>query len=149
MDSSLYQIIYLSSAQPPLDEAALMRLLAGTQKRNADRDITGLLLHSDGSIIQIMEGPEPAVKALYEKIRQDPRHSSVTQMSANKITERDFPDYKMGFKRVSPEILDDNLPGFSRIVEERKLDQDELEAMSRRVATFLKSFAKTTQIISF
>jgi hypothetical protein len=149
MSQKLHQIIYISTAQPMLTEDVLLELLSESQKRNAAREITGLLLLSDGNIIQIIEGPEDAAKALYEKISRDPRHRGVTLMTSRDIEARDFPNYKMGFKRARSKEFKEQLPNFSRIVEDGNMSAEELKKHSKLVATFLKTFALTTKIDRF
>lgn len=149
MSQNLHQIIYISAAEPKLTEDAMLELLSESQKRNAARDITGLLLHSDGSIIQIIEGPEDATKALFQKISKDRRHRGVTLMSSKAIEDRDFPQYKMGFKRPSGQEFKAQLPNFSDIVDSGKLPEEEIQGMSKLVIVFLKTFARTCNIDRF
>lgn len=149
MSKALHQIIYISTAEPSLTEDVLLELLSESQKRNAARGVTGLLLHSDGSIIQIIEGAESEVKALYNKIAHDKRHRGVTLMSSKQIKERDFPQYKMGFKRARSKDFKIHIPNFSEIVEKGSLSAEELEGTSKLVHTFLKTFAKSTNIERF
>lgn len=149
MNNDLHQIIYISSATGALTENALLEILSESQKRNAQRNITGLLLFADGNIIQVIEGPEAAAKNLYERITMDPRHRGVTLMSSRPIQKRDFPEYKMGFKRPPNLDLDAQLPGFTDIVEKRNVSQAQLQGLSKLVSTFIRTFAKTTRINQF
>lgn len=149
MSEALYQIIYISAAEPALTEDALLELLSESQKRNAARDVTGLLLHSDGNIIQIIEGPEDAANELYQKIAKDRRHRGVTLMSRKSIEVRDFPKYKMGFKRTRSKDFKEKLPNFSKIVEGKGMNAEEFEGLSKLVSIFLKTFARTTNIDRF
>jgi acylphosphatase len=149
MNQNLYQIMYISAAEPTLNEDALLELLSESQKRNAARGITGLLLHSDGSIIQIIEGPENETKTLFQKISKDQRHRGVTLMSSKAIEHRDFPQYKMGFKRPSSKDFKEQLPNFSEIVDSGKLPEEDLAGMSQLVTIFLKTFIRTSNIDRF
>jgi acylphosphatase len=126
-----------------------LELLSVSQKRNASRQITGLLLHSDGNIIQVIEGPEKEVLKLYEKISADSRHRGVTLMSSRNIEKRDFPEYKMGFKRANRREFEEQLPGFSDVVENGDFSSAQLAGLSKVVATFIRTFAKTTNIDRF
>ncbi|MDQ8194876.1 BLUF domain-containing protein [Coraliomargarita sp. SDUM461004] len=146
MSGHLHQIIYISTAEPELTEDALLELLHASEKRNAERGITGLLLHSDGNIIQIIEGPEVATKELYKKICADTRHRGVTLIASTIIEQRDFPQYRMGFKRIKLKNRKKISPNFSPIVEESRLLQQEMKSMSKLVAVFLETFARTTHI---
>ena len=149
MNSGLHQIIYISSAEPTLTQDVLIELLSQSQKRNAAREITGLLLHSDGNIIQIIEGQEAATTELFQKISKDSRHRGVTMMSSKPIEARDFPNFKMGFKRARSEDFKEHLPHFSEIVDNDNLSDEDIAGMSKLVSTFLKTFARTTNIDRF
>lgn len=149
MSTSLHQIMYISTASAEMTDDALLDILSGSQKRNRARGITGLLLHSDGNIIQVMEGPENAVKKLYQTISQDKRHRGVTLMSSQAIEKRDFPEYKMGFKRTISTDYDAEFPGFTDVVEKRSINEAQLAGLSKLVAAFIKTFAKTTRIDRF
>ena len=146
MSLAIFQLLYVSSATADLNEEALLEILSGSQQRNAAREITGLLLHSDGNIIQIIEGAEAAVEALFTKIERDSRHRQVMVLSRKFVEKRDFPEYKMGFKRVSTQTLSEELPGFTDMVEEKNLPTDTFNGVSKRVATLLKTFAHSTRI---
>ena len=146
MSSPIFQLLYLSSARPELTEEALLQILAESQQRNAAREVTGLLLHSDGSIIQIIEGTESTVDALFSKIERDPRHHNVSVLFRRFVEQRDFPEYKMGFKRACSKQLAEELPGFSEIVENRKLPQATLDGLCKHVSFFLKTFARSTRL---
>jgi hypothetical protein len=146
MSSPIFQLLYLSSARPALTEEALLEILSESQQRNAARGITGLLLHSDGSLIQVIEGAERDVEALFSKIERDPRHHKVTVLFRKFVKKRDFPEYKMGFKRASSQQLAEKLPGFSEIVETRRLPKATLDGLSKHVSIFLKTFARSTRL---
>jgi acylphosphatase len=144
MGQSLYQLLYLSTAKPELTEDALLDLLSKSQARNAARGITGLLLHSDGNIIQVIEGEREAVESLYAKIESDPRHGGVMALSRKHVSARDFPEYKMGFRRTEKKVLNEQIPGFSSIVETGRISANEFEGLSKLVVIFLKTFARST-----
>mgnify|MGYP000874493356 CR=1 FL=1 len=144
MSKPIFQLLYLSSARKELNEEALLKLLAESQSRNAKRNITGLLLHSDGNIIQIIEGSEKDVDELFGKIANDSRHSGVTLLSRRKVETRDFPEYKMGFRRTQPETIEASIPGFSNLVDQGVIPAAELEGLSVLVSVFLKTFARST-----
>jgi hypothetical protein len=147
MSTPIYQLLYLSSAKQELTEDVLHKILAETQQRNAAIDITGLLLHSDGNIIQIIEGAKHHVEQLFAKIEKDTRHHQVIVLSRKEVSQRDFPEYKMGFKRAPSQQLAQALPGFSDIVENRNFQKATLDGLSRHVAIFLKTFARSTRLI--
>ncbi|MGB0743885.1 MAG: BLUF domain-containing protein [Opitutales bacterium] len=149
MSEALYQIIYISTANDELTLEALLELLSGSQKRNASRQITGFLLHADGKIIQVLEGPEEAVRSLYSIIAADKRHRGVTVMSSRSIMLRDFPEFRMGFKGARSEDFNQELPGSTDAVENRSVSVETSSGLSKMVAIFIRTFAKTTRIDRF
>lgn len=90
-------LIYVSSAIDALSESDLDDILRRSRARNREHDISGLLLFHDGSFLQVLEGPEEAVKACYERIRQDPRHSGTLCLFDRPVAERRFADWSMAF----------------------------------------------------
>lgn len=56
--------------------------------------------------MQVLEGEQEDVISLYETIKQDPRHSRIHCISKQTIQERDFPNWKMGFRNLSDTPLD-------------------------------------------
>ena len=70
-------------------------------------------------------------------------------MSSKPIKERDFPKFKMGFKRARSRDFKAHIPNFSEIVDKGELTAEELEGTSKLVSTFLKTFARTTNIDRF
>lgn len=98
----LFQLVYTSTATRAMTDADLQELLAQARSNNEELDITGLLLYANGQFLQVLEGPEPAVRRLFDTIRNDPRHTSVETLLTTDTTERTFPDWKMGLDRPVP-----------------------------------------------
>jgi hypothetical protein len=63
-DPVVYQLIYTSSTLPEVDDAVLREIAQVSSYNNQERDITGLLLYHEGSIMQVLEGDELNVCAL-------------------------------------------------------------------------------------
>lgn len=107
LDNSIYQVLYHSVTTQPLQEAELQALLAQARSYNAQHQLTGILLYSDGRFVQLLEGPEAAVRALYPRIQRDRRHSQVVTVSEGPGPHRRFADWSMGLGRVaSPEVAE-------------------------------------------
>lgn len=101
----MFFLVYISSATQPFSVDDLSTLLAVSRKNNAELGITGMLLYKDGNFMQVLEGDERTVRALYEKIGVDPRHSGEITLLQGFVDERQFPDWSMGFRDLnSPEI---------------------------------------------
>ena len=105
METELYQIIYASAATRPIDEGELLRMLKLAREKNTRLEITGMLLHCDGSFIQALEGPKDRVMDLFRAIRQDSRHSRIAVLFEGPIKNRSFSQWSMGFGRPSKEEL--------------------------------------------
>lgn len=93
-------IVYISSAVQPLTDADLKALLKQSRQKNAELEITGILLYRDGDVMQLLEGPEEAVKKLAKTIYADPRHSGIIQLLERKISQREFPEWSMEFQNL-------------------------------------------------
>src|SRR5688572_22130192 len=94
-------LTYVSSATELMTVPQLLDLLADIRPTNESLGLSGLLLYSDGNIIQVLEGPQSAVESTFAAILDDPRHKDVILMLREPIEERAFPDWSMGFRKVS------------------------------------------------
>lgn len=108
MDTSVYQLLYHSQATAKPTEAELQLLLERARRHNAEHYVTGVLLYSDGRYVQLLEGPEEAVQAIFTLIKRDPRHTQVVTLGEGRGPRR-LPAWSMGFNYV-------DLPPVSEIV---------------------------------
>ncbi len=115
----MIQLVYLSSARTLFDQEALLRLLARARARNEAQGITGLLLYKDGNFLQVIEGDETAVRALFKRIEADPRHKDLLVLLEEAITTRSFPDWSMGFRDIDDPAVR-ALPGFSALMSDAR-----------------------------
>lgn len=81
----------------------LKEMLISFRKNNEANGVTGMMLFSDGSFLQVLEGENNIIDTLIKKIKKDSRHHSVVQIAEGSITERNFGKWSMSFKTVSPE----------------------------------------------
>ncbi|HKI69562.1 MAG TPA: BLUF domain-containing protein [Verrucomicrobiae bacterium] len=113
--ANLLQVVYASTAVEHFGKPELVDMLKGSVCRNKRAGITGLLLFRDGCFMQVLEGEEQTVKALFTKIRHDPRHHNVISLLQEPIEERSFPNSAMAFRDLdSPELRE--LPGYSEFL---------------------------------
>ena len=96
----LFAVAYTSVATEPFDDEKLSKLLAWCREWNGSVDVTGVLLHRDGRFIQFLEGPETAVRDLVASISQDPRHTRVRVLLEDKVAERQFSEWTMGYQTI-------------------------------------------------
>lgn len=123
-DAAMFQLVYQSEARTPMDTTALHDLLHQARANNQRLGITGVLLYKAGGFIQVLEGDEETVRALYATIRDDPRHEQVETLLTAQITERIFPDWTMGLEdldrvveggeSVNTFLQDGHMPGLQR-----------------------------------
>lgn len=95
---NISRLMYVSKAAGELGSEAMDSLLETTRYNNARRGITGMLLFTSGSFIQLLEGPEEAVGRTFDAIRQDDRHRDVTVLIRDHAAHRSFPAWSMGFE---------------------------------------------------
>ena len=129
-ETRVISLTYLSYATEPLDRQQLEDLLRVSRDRNAQQDVTGMLLYVDLQFIQTLEGEERAVNATMERIRADPRHHSVDVTLVDEIEGRSFVGWSMGFKILSGEAVA-ALPGFTNYLEHRSESQREIGSLGR------------------
>lgn len=113
----LQQRIYSSAATATFTEVELSRLLLTARRNNQRVGVTGMLLYDKGSFLQVLEGEEAAVQALFERIERDPRHGRVRTLMCQATAARAFGDWAMGF--VSIGALGVSLPGYSDFLQHR------------------------------
>lgn len=97
----MFHLIYLSRVRFGLDKAQWRTLLEQSRVKNPRFGITGLLLHHEGRILQVLEGEERAVRALYDVIRADPRHENCTTLLEEPILSRHYPQWPMAFRDLT------------------------------------------------
>jgi len=134
----LMHIVYVSFSFKDLTEIDLENLLADIRKRNKLQKVTGLLLYNDGTFIQLIEGKTRIIKNLFEKIKNDKRHSDVVLLLDESIKKRAFPDWTMGYYKLNRE-QSGKIPGYSDFMhskDSRKL----IESTSYEAMKLLNSF---------
>jgi hypothetical protein len=101
LERSVYQVLYHSCTRAAPSQDQLQELLRQSWAYNAQHGITGLLLYSDGRYVQVLEGPQSAVQALYARIQRDPRHEQVVTVSAGPGPPRQFAEWSMGLGQLA------------------------------------------------
>jgi hypothetical protein len=104
-------VIYASTETEPFSAAALADLLGKARENNRVLEVSGMLLHHNGSFLQVLEGEESVVDALFQKIAKDPRHTRMMTIKRASISQRAFPGWSMGFVAPTSAIVK-KLEGF-------------------------------------
>jgi len=111
----MLSLIYVSSSVKLLNNNELLDILKASRENNVAKDITGMLLYKSGNFMQVLEGPDEAVNALYETIKADPRHKDVSVISREQIQTRQFPAWEMAFQDLdNPAIKNES--GYSQFL---------------------------------
>jgi Sensors of blue-light using FAD len=90
----LTQLIY-ASRPFGFDDLALTGILASARRNNVRDAITGSLICREDLFIQLLEGPEDLVNALFARIARDDRHTELNKLFAGMADARLFPDWAM------------------------------------------------------
>lgn len=135
-------IVYLSSVVQLLSESELEEILELARCRNAEANITGLLLYAEGNVIQAIEGPPDGLRQLYSKILADTRHRGVITLLDKPTDKRIFSNWSMGLAKTTRDRLDfiDGLTNFLETGE----SGDQID--SRQVMLLLKQFRKSSRL---
>jgi hypothetical protein len=94
---ALIDLTYVSKANYQIDALILLPILKDSLRWNFDHDITGILYYDNGYFGQILEGPEDSVKATFDKISKDTKHTVKRILEIRTIEQRLFPNWSMKF----------------------------------------------------
>jgi len=90
------RITYISRLSAPLSHEAIIAIGINSSRNNQEVGITGLLVYFNKIFFQMMEGGEQEIDRLFDKIKQDTRHTDVLCLKAEyDISERFFPSWSM------------------------------------------------------
>ena len=94
-------LIYMSTSVRLFNDADLKQILRESQANNTTNNLSGMLLYSDGSFVQVLEGNKKDVDETYIRIQKDTRHKNIIKLGEGDLPERLFPNWSMGFKLLS------------------------------------------------
>lgn len=107
------RVVYCSQATFDLGPEQLMTLLEVARRHNTRAGLSGLLLYSSQSFLQVLEGDGPALASTYSRILVDDRHTNVRLLLDAEVAAPMFPDWTMGFEYLEAEDLAAELTGFT------------------------------------
>ena len=107
------RIIYCSRAAFDVSPDELVALLELSRRNNAAAGLSGMLLYSSQSFLQVLEGEPDALRATYDRILRDGRHSHLRLLMDAEAPRALFPDWTMGFEHIDDDDLADELDGFT------------------------------------
>lgn len=91
----LTTLIYRSQLNASCRSAQLAALVERARIRNTGLNITGILLSNGHEVLQILEGAEESVVKLFNKIREDKRHTGVVELMRDYGPRRRFENVGM------------------------------------------------------
>ena len=117
---SLCRLIYKSATSwDLLSNKILSDLGKSSERNNRKREISGLLLLSGETFLQVLEGPPKVVNKLYGKILLDKRHHTPTLISYEQTVRRYFDNWSMRILDLS------DLPLNQREIFQQKYEEEE------------------------
>jgi hypothetical protein len=99
----LIHIIYASTPKEDFTESCILQMLPAIRENNHRLNVTGMLLYTGNSFLQVLEGESTVVQNIYTVINSDSRHQDITLIIKEPIFKRDFQDWSMGFSSISAE----------------------------------------------
>ncbi len=107
----LEQLIYVSSASRLFTENELIRVLEDCRNRNELLDVSGMMVYSDGTFIEVLEGGAEVLSCLFDSVQRDPLHNRCFPLIRQRVPHRSFEGWSMGF-RAGSDSHALNLAGF-------------------------------------
>jgi Sensors of blue-light using FAD len=99
---ALISLIYASRSTGDFHEHEIPELLQQVRIANAKQEFTGMLLYICGSFLQVLEGHTETVDSVFSRILNDKRHTQVTLIARESISERAFEGWTMMHKTLDP-----------------------------------------------
>ena len=104
----LVRCLYASRLGKSHSPKLLNDILETSRKHNTKHGVTGVLVATGESFIQVLEGGRAHVSETYNLIAHDKRHTDVTLLSFEEISQRSFEGWSMGEVNVgqmNPAVL--------------------------------------------
>ncbi|WP_372989913.1 BLUF domain-containing protein [Sulfitobacter sp.] len=93
----MIRLLYFSTARASLSTSDVTDIVTLSQKKNAERGVTGALAFNGRNFCQLLEGDEQVVRGLVQDIEKDQRHSGFKIIDEKAIDTRHFADWSMLF----------------------------------------------------
>ena len=137
------RIIYCSQATEDVSPEELVELLSVSRRNNEAAGLSGMLLYSSQSFLQVLEGDQEELDRTYKRIHADTRHENLRLLLDAEVPRPLFGDWTMGFDHVDDEELADSLDGFTAATVYPLVNPD-LVTNAAVAQTLLTLYAKNT-----
>lgn len=81
--------------------AELGKLADTSSANNKAKDLSGILLCDEGSVLQVLEGDRTSVEELFKNITTDRRVSNPLVLIQREIDKREFAEWSMGYRNAA------------------------------------------------
>ena len=116
-------------------ECDVNSIAADARKTNPDLQVTGMILHTETRLVQVLEGPEAAVTSALEQLASDSSVTSCDVQYCQPVSERQFGAWPMGVAKVTEAEVSGDLVGAMLSGEQDSYEDNSFE--------LLKSFLTT------
>lgn len=136
----LFRIKYASRFAANLDRTEIESLVRKSASNNARLGITGVLAAVGGVFLQVLEGPEPQVRALLRRIECDPRHRDFLTLRTHTSSSPPlFPSWSMRLLELEPS---DDVRAIDALLRRGGITAHEQDALEGRIWTALMAAAQ-------
>ena len=97
----LHEILYCSVLAAGQSPNVVGQIATQARARNAERNVTGLLVFDGMHFCQHIEGPADAVLHLIDRLQQDPRHTAVRVVYQGPCAKRRYRRFDLGFAQTA------------------------------------------------
>lgn len=94
----MFSLVYKSIAKPNFKQEGIQNMLERARVYNSSQGITGCLLYYEGTFLQYLEGNQIKVLKLFDKIREDKRHTQIHLLTHSEVEQREFKKWDMAFE---------------------------------------------------
>lgn len=104
----LVRLLYASRPTEQNASSLVEDILKSCRENNPQHGITGVLCFSELAFLQLIEGERMAINRVYAQIVHDRRHTDVSLLHYEEITERLFGSWTMGqvnLERINPSVI--------------------------------------------
>lgn len=134
----MLSLVYVSAATQSYSPQELDALLEKSRHNNTRDGISGMLIYRDGDFLQVLEGPEEAVRTAFARIAKDARHQRIMMLDESRIEQRAFGEWSMGFRRLNAADCPEGFVDFFN----RNTDLAALVRQDGEAGQYLDSFRK-------
>lgn len=96
----MFQLIYTSVPTSTLTQTDAENIAMRANIKNRVTGVTGILLMSHATILQVLEGEESAVRGVYQLTKKSRRHTDCDVLLTRHCDARSFPKWSMGYRSV-------------------------------------------------